>query len=147
MAVERQSAKVQLESLRIAIDRDAEVPIGLQIVWALRVRIHDGRFKPGQRLPGLRELAGATGVSINTVRAVYQRLEQERLIDNVQGRGTFVEPTPRKASSVATIVANAAREARETGVDPREVAAALYVSREPTPSQMTPSVCARSTPR
>lgn len=128
-----------LEGFELSVDRDAEVPIGVQLAWALRARIHDGRFKPGQRLPGLRELADATGVNVNTIRAVYQRLDQQGLIDLRQGRGTFVGPTPRRPSDVATIVANAVREARETGVDPREVAAALYVEPKATQPCDTPA--------
>jgi DNA-binding transcriptional regulator YhcF (GntR family) len=119
---------IRLDSLDFALDREAEVPIGVQLAWALRVRIRDSRFKPGQRLPGLRDLADAVGVNANTVRAVYQRLEHEGLIDSHQGSGTFVASTPQQPSSVATIAADAAREAHATGVDPREVAAALYVS-------------------
>jgi DNA-binding transcriptional regulator YhcF (GntR family) len=123
----------QAEIVRLAfdgatIDRYAEVPIGVQLAWALRTRIGDGRFKPGQQLPGLRELAETIGINVNTVRAVYQRLEQEGLIDSRQGSGTFVASAPRRASAVATIAADAARAALETGVEPREVAAALYVS-------------------
>jgi DNA-binding transcriptional regulator YhcF (GntR family) len=113
--------------LDVAIDRDAEVPIGVQLAWALRSRIRDGRFRPGQRLPGLRELAEATQINVNTVRSVYQRLEQEGLIDSQQGSGTFVAPTPLPPSAAARIAATAAREAEATGVDPRDVAAALYV--------------------
>ncbi len=113
--------------LDISIDRDAEIPIGVQLAWALRSRVRDGRLEPGQRLPGLREMAEATGVNVNTVRSVYQRLEQEGLIDSQQGSGTFVAATPQQLSSVTAIAADAAREAHETGVDPREVAAALYV--------------------
>jgi len=116
------------ERLEVSIDRDAEVPIGVQLAWVLRAHIHEGHFKPGQRLPGLRDLAEASGVNINTVQAVYQRLDQEGLIESHKGSGTFVAPTPRARSDVATIVAQAAWEARESGVDPREVAAALYVS-------------------
>ena len=112
----------------VAIDRDAEVPIGVQLAWALRSRIDDGQLSAGQRLPGLRDLAEAIGVNVNTVRAVYQRLEQEGLIASLQGSGTFVTATSRQPSAVGAIVASAAREALETGVDPREVAAALYVS-------------------
>jgi DNA-binding transcriptional regulator YhcF (GntR family) len=119
---------VQSLALDIAVDRDAEIPIGVQLAWALRTRIRDGILTPGDRLPGLREVAEATGVNVNTVRTVYQRLEQEGLIDSQQGSGTFVASTPRNASAVTMIAADAAREARETGVDPREVAAALYVS-------------------
>jgi DNA-binding transcriptional regulator YhcF (GntR family) len=112
----------------ISVDRDAEIPIGVQLAWALRSRIRDGRFQPGQRLPGLREVAEATGVNVNTARAVYQRLEQEGLIDSHQGSGTFVAAAPPQLATVTAIAAGAAREAHETGVDPREVAAALYVS-------------------
>ena len=112
----------------ISVDRDAEIPIGVQLAWALRTRIRDGRFQPGQRLPGLREVAEATGVNVNTARTVYQRLEQEGLIDSQQGSGTFVAATPQQRATVTAIAADAAREAHATGVDPREVAAALYVS-------------------
>ncbi len=119
---------VESLGLDIAIDRDAEIPIGVQLAWALRTRIRDGALEPSDRLPGLREVAEATGMNVNTVRTVYQRLEQEGLIDSHQGSGTFVASTARRASAVSTIAAEAAREARDTGVDPREVAAALYVS-------------------
>jgi DNA-binding transcriptional regulator YhcF (GntR family) len=120
----------QASGLDIRIDRAAEIPIGVQLAWALRTRIRDGQYRPRQRLPGLRDVAEATGVNVNTVRAVYQRLEQEGLIDTQQGSGTFVAAKLPRASAVASIAADAAREAHETGVDPREVAAALYVSPE-----------------
>ncbi len=110
-----------------AIDRRAEVPIGVQLAWALRARIHDGRLTPGQRLPGLRDLAQALKVNANTVRAVYQRLEHEGMIESQQGSGTYVTATARTLSAAGAIAASAAREAHQTGVDPREVAAALYV--------------------
>jgi DNA-binding transcriptional regulator YhcF (GntR family) len=114
----------------IVIDRGADVPIGVQLAWALRTRIGDGDFMPGERLPGMRDLAEAIGVNLNTVRAVYQRLEQEGLIESQQGSGTYVAPSSPQDSAVGTIAATAARTARETGVDPREVAAALYVAPE-----------------
>jgi GntR family transcriptional regulator len=111
----------------IVLDRDAEVPLGVQLAWALRTRIRDGRFAPGQRLPALRDLAVALGINANTVRAVYQRLEHEGIIDSQQGSGTFVAETPPTPSAVGSIAALAAQEAHDTGVDPRDVAAALYV--------------------
>ncbi len=116
----------------VAIDRDAEVPIGVQLAWILRSRVANGELVSGQRLPGLRDLAEATGVNVNTVRAVYQRLEREGLIDSQQGSGTFVASAPRRPSVAGTIAADAAREAREAEVDPREVAAALYVDQQPS---------------
>jgi DNA-binding transcriptional regulator YhcF (GntR family) len=122
------STERRLDEFAAAIDRDAEVPIGLQLGWALSARIYDGELRPGQRLPGLRELAQASGLNVNTVRAVYQRLEQRGLLESRQGSGTFVAFTFRRPSAVGTIAADAAREAEAIGVDPREVAAALYVA-------------------
>jgi DNA-binding transcriptional regulator YhcF (GntR family) len=118
----------QLESLHIGIDRKADVPIGVQIAWGIRARIGDGTLRPGQRLPGLRELAQATGVNINTVRAVYQRLEHDGLIETQQGTGTFVASTVQGSPTVGEIATDAAREAYASGIDPRDVAAALYAS-------------------
>jgi DNA-binding transcriptional regulator YhcF (GntR family) len=117
--------------LCIAIDRGGEVPIGLQLAWVLRARIGERRFQPGERLPGLRELAEEAGVNVNTARAVYQRLEQEGLIETQQGSGTFVTADPPEVSQVGAIAASAARKARQAGVDPREVAATLYISSQP----------------
>jgi DNA-binding transcriptional regulator YhcF (GntR family) len=112
----------------VAVDRDADVPIGVQLAWSLRARIGAGELLPGSRLPGLRELAEAVGVNVNTARAVYQRLEQEGFVDSQQGNGTFVASAARPPAAAVTIAAEAAREARSTGVDPRDVAAALYVA-------------------
>ncbi len=132
-------AETASQALDFAIDRNAEVPIGVQLAWALRARIRDGRLLPGQRLPGLRELAESLKVNANTVRAVYQRLEHEGIIESQRGNGTFVAAVPQaQRSAVGAIAANAAREALRTGVDPREVAAALYVE---------PAAVARSEPQ
>ena len=122
----------------LKVDREGEIPIGVQLAWALRARIGDGRLTPGQRLPGLRELAEMLGINANTARAVYQRLEQEGLIDSRQGTGTFVAQIAQGPSAVGQIAADAALQARRTGVDPREVAAALYVTAEaPDPRMVT----------
>jgi DNA-binding transcriptional regulator YhcF (GntR family) len=118
----------QLDLGDLTIDRAGEIPIGVQLAWGLRARIGDGRLAPGQRLPGLRELAEMLGINANTARTVYQRLEQEGLIDSRQGTGTFVASVAQEPSAVGQIAADAARQARRTGVDPREVAAALYVA-------------------
>jgi GntR family transcriptional regulator len=133
MLAQGQAPPAQLELEDLTIDRAGEIPIGVQLAWGLRARIGDGRLTPGQRLPGLRELAEMLGINANTARTVYQRLEQEGLIDSRQGTGTFVASVAQEPSAVGQIAADAARQARQTGVDPREVAAALYVTSEPAP--------------
>jgi DNA-binding transcriptional regulator YhcF (GntR family) len=134
---------VGVEAFGLSIDRDAEVPIGVQLAWALRAHIQAGRLRAGQRLPGLREVAEATGVNVNTVRSVYQRLDREGLIDSQQGSGTFVAPRQSGSSDAATIAASAAQEARDSGADPREVAAALFVSPMPAGETLDASASQR----
>ncbi|MGN6189334.1 MAG: GntR family transcriptional regulator, partial [Conexibacter sp.] len=113
--------------LEIALDRDAEVPVGTQLAWALRARILAGTLAPGDRLPPLHRLAADAGVNVNTVRAVYARLEHDGLVTTRHGSGTFVTGAAGGRDALAQLAADAARAAREAGVDPRELAAALYV--------------------
>src|SRR4051794_29734023 len=75
-------------------------------------------------------MAAETGVNANTVRAVYARLEAEGVVATEHGRGTFVTGATGE-NQLATIAQRAAEEARAAGVDPRAVAAALFVGREP----------------
>jgi GntR family transcriptional regulator len=117
----------------LAVDRRAEIPVGTQLVWGLRARIADGRLTPGERLPGVRELAGMFEINVNTARTIYQRLEREGLIESRQGMGTFVAPTSGSGPGVGELAQEAARRARELGVDPRQLATALYMSSEAQP--------------
>jgi DNA-binding transcriptional regulator YhcF (GntR family) len=124
------------DALGIALDRDADVPVGTQLAWALRARILAGTLAPGDRLPALHKLAADAGVNPNTVRAVYQRLEHDGLVTTRHGSGTFVTAAGGGAAAtagrdaLARLAADAARAAHAAGVDPRELAAALYAGGE-----------------
>lgn len=124
------------DALEIALDRDAEVPLGVQLAWALRARILVGVLASGDRLPALHRLAAETGVNANTVRAVYQRLEHDGLVSTRHGSGTFVtgDATGARHGALARLTADAARAAHEAGVDPRELAAALYAGGRDAPA-------------
>jgi DNA-binding transcriptional regulator YhcF (GntR family) len=65
------------------------VPLAAQLAAQVRAALHDGTLSPGDRLPSVRALADGVGVNVNTVRAVYARLEAEGLVRSEQGRGTF----------------------------------------------------------
>ena len=115
------------DALDIVLDRDAEVPIGVQLTWALRTRIRGGVLTSGHRLPGLHNLAEQIGVNANTIRAVYLRLEQEGLVETRHGSGTYVAAASPDRGTLTQLVSGAAHAARDAGIDPRDVAAALYV--------------------
>ena len=127
-----------------SVDRDSDVPLGTQLAWKLRTAIATGLLSPGERLPGVRELAGAADVNVNTVRSVYARLEEQGLVATEHGRGTFVAPNAGPHDALARLASAATDEARKAGVDPRELAEALFVgdSREapsPAPERPAPS--------
>jgi DNA-binding transcriptional regulator YhcF (GntR family) len=113
--------------LDLSIDRDSDLPLATQLAWKLRTLIATGQLASGSRLPGVRALAAAADVNVNTVRAVYRRLEQERLIRSEHGRGTFVAERAATQRELADIAAAAAARARSAGLDPRSVAAAMFV--------------------
>jgi GntR family transcriptional regulator len=112
--------------LDLSIDRDSDVPLATQLAWRLRTLIATGALAPGTRLPAVRELAEAAAVNVNTARGVYGRLEEEGLISSQHGRGTFVSERPPLHEELAAIAGEAAERARRAGVDPRDVAAALF---------------------
>jgi DNA-binding transcriptional regulator YhcF (GntR family) len=78
----------------LSVDRSAGVPLGTQLAGRIRAVVQDGSLAPGDRLPSVRALADAVGVNVNTVRAVYARLEAESVVRSEQGRGTFVAGPP-----------------------------------------------------
>ena len=73
----------------LSVDRSAGVPLGTQLGARIRAALRDGSLAPGDQLPSVRALAEAVGVNVNTVRAVYARLEAEGIVRSEQGRGTF----------------------------------------------------------
>jgi GntR family transcriptional regulator len=108
------------------LERTSDLPIAVQLAWRLRILIASGRLVPGDRLPGVRELASGTDINVNTARAVYGRLEDEGLIASQHGRGTFVAEGANGSPTLERLAADAADSAREAGVDPRDLARAIY---------------------
>jgi LacI family transcriptional regulator len=79
----------------LQIDPHSGVGIAVQIGNGIALLIADGRLRPGDRLPAVRELARQLGVNVNTVRAAYSRLAGDGLVETRHGVGTLVlAPVP-----------------------------------------------------
>jgi GntR family transcriptional regulator/MocR family aminotransferase len=77
-------------SLPLTIDRDAGLPLHLQLAEQFRAAVLDGRLQAGHRLPSTRDLARELGVSRSVTQAAYDQLHAEGWIEGRTGAGTFV---------------------------------------------------------
>ena len=69
---------------------DNERPIYIQLVEMIRIDIVSGKFKKGQKLPSVRELALIMKVNPNTMQKALAELEDEKLIYTERTNGKFV---------------------------------------------------------
>lgn len=70
--------------------RNQPVSVQEQIRSHLLGRIARGDFRPGDRLPSVRQLATRTGTATLTVWNVIQKMAAEGIVHTYRGRGTFV---------------------------------------------------------
>lgn len=72
------------------MDFDTSRPIWLQLVDEFSRRIVTGVWRPGDRIGGVRELAGELGVNPNTVQRALSELERDGLCRSERTTGRFV---------------------------------------------------------
>jgi GntR family transcriptional regulator len=98
-----------------------------QIVQGFKTEIGAGRLKAGAPLPSFRALAESLMVSVITVKRAYEELERAGIIYRRQGLGTFVAESGEKrsrqvkAERARELFIQAAREAREAGLESDEI--------------------------
>lgn len=68
----------------------SDTPIYLQIIDYIKVQIICGKYKSGEKIPSVRELALELEVNPNTVQKALQQLEDEGLIFTERTNGKFV---------------------------------------------------------
>lgn len=84
------------------------IPVYRQLVDRIRAHIKSGVMADGLQLPTVREMSQHLGVALGTVKRAYDELAKEGLVQQVQGRGTFVsyrrvDPESRKERAMAAI--------------------------------------------
>ncbi|MBO4509897.1 MAG: GntR family transcriptional regulator [Lachnospiraceae bacterium] len=66
------------------------VPIYKQIADSFRTDILAGKYRQGEYLPSIRELAKDLRISVITTMKAYEQLEAEGLVTASQGKGFYV---------------------------------------------------------
>ena len=74
------------------IDEKSQVPKYEQIVSQVIFGVASGGLRPGEMLPGVRDVAMRHVINFNTVAKAYQELEREGVVTARPGRGMEVTP-------------------------------------------------------
>ena len=74
----------------MAWNLDSDRPIYTQIVEKIQMQIVSGYYKPGDKLPSVRELAAIANVTPNTLQRAFADLERGGLIVTERTNGRFV---------------------------------------------------------
>lgn len=76
--------------LDINIDKQSTNPIYKQVIEQITIAVRNGVLKAGDRLPPERELALQLDVARGTIKKAYEELERNKVIEVIQGSGSFV---------------------------------------------------------
>ncbi len=65
-------------------------PIYLQLIDQIKLRVINGTYKPGDKVPSVREIAMEAGVNPNTVQRAFLELERSGILSTQRTLGRFV---------------------------------------------------------
>ncbi|MAU12955.1 MAG: hypothetical protein CL607_24265 [Anaerolineaceae bacterium] len=103
------------------------ISIYRQIADILILRIKQGAYKPGERLPSDRDLSDEFGHNRHTVRRALDILEGEKLITRQRGRGTFVVDMPHVQGKRTSLRLGLVDLAKEIGERPKATLLDTYI--------------------
>ena len=108
----------------------ADRPVYLQLLEQLEAAVASGAYAPGEKLPGVRELAAQAGVNPNTMQRALAELEARGLVRAQRtARRTVTDDAEAIASARRALAQRLAREflssARALGLNDEEAAELL----------------------
>ena len=89
----------------MAWNLDSDRPIFLQIVERIQTDIISGRYKAGDKLPSVRELAAKAAVNPNTMQKAFAELERTGLVYSKRTSGRFITEDSHMIEELKTSVA------------------------------------------
>lgn len=77
-----------------------DIPIYLQIMEEIKLRIAQGMLRPGDKVPAVRELALEAGVNPNTMQKALSELEREGVLCSQRTSGRYVADINDKETGI-----------------------------------------------
>ncbi len=114
---------------------DNERPIYTQLVEQIERAVVTGKYPPGERLPGVRELAADAGVNPNTMQRALAELEGTGLLFTQRTSGRFVTQDAEKIRALRVMLAQQMagdfiRNMRALGCTPDEITQYIQRAKE-----------------
>lgn len=94
----------------------SDAPIYLQIMDEIKLRIAQGRLKPGDKVPAVRDLALKAGVNPNTMQKALSELEREGVLYSQRTSGRFVSDQSEANANLKNNIASKHIEAYINGM-------------------------------
>ncbi len=113
------------------------IPIYQQIVLTMQIRIANGTYPPGSKVPAVRELALEAGVNPNTMQRALAELEREELLAAVRTSGRYVTEDVDRLRQLrmqlsTTFIKDLFENLRQLGMSDQEIQEAVREWREHT---------------
>lgn len=89
----------------MAWNLDSDRPIYAQLLERIQRQIVSGRYRPGDKLPSVRELAAEASVNPNTMQKAFAELERSGLIITRRTSGRFVTEDTQMIAQIRTSLA------------------------------------------
>lgn len=107
-------------------DINTDKPVYLQLVEHIQAGIISGTFKPGDKLPSVRDLASETMVSPNTMQRAMAELEREGLVYSNRTAGRYITSDEKlikklKKRYISQIVVEFLDKMEQSGLDLDEI--------------------------
>ena len=74
----------------MAWELNSDRPIYIQLMEYIKISIVSGKYKPGEKMPSVRELASEASVNPNTMQKALTELERLGLLFSVRTSGRFI---------------------------------------------------------
>jgi GntR family transcriptional regulator len=109
-------------------DLDSERPVYIQLIEQIQAGIISGHFKPGDKLPSVRDLAADATVNPNTMQKALVDLERTGLIYTNRTSGRFITSDEAmikklKEQSAVELVQEFIERMKQHGFEPEETLA------------------------
>lgn len=109
---------------------NTDKPVYLQLVEQIQAEIISGNYKPGDKLPSVRDLATEAMVNPNTMQRAMTELEREGLVYTNRTAGRFITSDEDlikqlKEKYIATIISEFLDRMKQLGLEADEIIAYL----------------------